>query len=179
MEAVDRAWPAASRVDTLLSSRRKAIAVWTDGVWRLRLIYDQRSPSGQYSDLLEHYLNLCAVLRPDVRLILQGPERRVELYVDAKLSERPQYLRGSLHKMISYLADRPGVFLPRGPRGRARQLAARGSTASPGRHRGLRRSRELPSRWPPRRGDPVLASFSAQIARSFARSCRVASEAGR
>lgn len=117
MEAVDRSWPAASRVDTLISSRRKAIAVWTDDQWRLRLIYDQRSPSGQYSDLLEHYLDLRAVLRPDVRLVLQGPEHRVELYIDAKLSERPQYLRGSLHKMISYVVDRPGAFLPHGPRG--------------------------------------------------------------
>lgn len=117
MEAIDRAWPGANRVDTLISTRRKAVAVWTNGVWRLRLIYDQRSPGGHYSDLLEHYLGLRAVLRPDVRLVLQGPERRVELYIDAKLSDRPQYLRVSLHKMISYVSDRPGAFLPCGPRG--------------------------------------------------------------
>lgn len=68
MEAIDRAWPQASRVDTLISRKRKAIAVWTSGAWRLRLIYDQRSPAGRYSDLLGHYLDVRGVLRPDVRL---------------------------------------------------------------------------------------------------------------
>lgn len=124
MEAIDRAWPGASRVDTLISRKRKAIAEWTSGAWRLRLLYDQRSPAGRYSDLLAHYLDVRAVLRPDVRLVLHGPERRVELYVDAKLSESQRYLQHSVHKMISYLADRPGSFLPLGPQGVLVSLAA-------------------------------------------------------
>lgn len=115
--AIDRIWPTATRIDSLIDPDRREVIVWKLPDWTLGLRYDHKSPPGYYSQTLRHAFDLRGVLRPDLRLTLQGPSKKIELYLDAKHSDSDRYIRYSATKMLASLIDRPGAFIDPGPRG--------------------------------------------------------------
>ena len=110
IESIDRAWPDATRRNTLISPRRKAIAVWRHESASLALHYNQGAKPGAYADALRHAYDAPSSLRPDLRLVYRDGEKKVELILDAKLSDRLGYLRAAYLKMHGYITDRPDAF---------------------------------------------------------------------
>lgn len=110
IESIDRAWPAATRKNTLIAANRRAIATWREGHAVLRLFYNQPAERGAYTHALRHAYDARAHLRPDLRLVFEDDRRKVELLLDAKLSSELGYLRAAYLKMHGYLADRPHAF---------------------------------------------------------------------
>jgi hypothetical protein len=110
LESIDRAWPDATRHNTIIASRRKAIAIWRRGSAHLSLFYNQGAQPGAYAGALRHAYDAQSSLRPDLRLVYRDPTQKVELLLDAKLSDRLGYLRASYLKMHGYIADRPAAF---------------------------------------------------------------------
>lgn len=110
LESVDRAWPDATRHNTIIATRRKAIAIWRRGSAHLSLFYNQGAQPGLYADALRHAYDAPSSLRPDLRLVYRDPSQKIELLLDAKLSDSLGYLRSSYLKMHGYLADRPAAF---------------------------------------------------------------------
>ncbi len=110
LESIDRAWPDATRHNTIIASRRKAIASWRRGAADLSLFYNQGARPGAYASALRHAYGAPSSLRPDLRLVYRDKGQTIELLLDAKLSDRLGYLRAAYLKMHGYIADRPAAF---------------------------------------------------------------------
>lgn len=110
MESIDRIWPDATRNDTIIASRRKAVAVWRRKSASLALYYNQGASPGAYSRALRHAYDAPSRLRPDLRLLYWDPGHQAEMLLDAKLSDSLGYLRAAYLKMHGYIADRPHAF---------------------------------------------------------------------
>lgn len=95
---------------SLIDERRDSVARWSVGDATLKLHYDQPAPSARHAAVMWKFFAVSAGLRPDVRVVLERGGERIVLVVDAKRSEKLDYLAASDLKMLGYVADQPSIF---------------------------------------------------------------------
>lgn len=100
---------------SLIDERRDSVARWNLGDATLKLHYDQPAPSARHSAVMRKFFGVAAGLRPDVRVILERGGQRIVLVVDAKRSEKLDYLAASDLKMLGYVSDQPTMFAEGAP----------------------------------------------------------------
>ncbi|MGF1469916.1 MAG: hypothetical protein ACFCGT_27645 [Sandaracinaceae bacterium] len=116
MELLDHILDAFPREDALITPDRAQVATWQLPAGTVSLFYDQSPDPARHAEVIGHYFETTASVRPDIRLRFESNASARELYLDPKCSEEMTYLAHSHLKMQGYVADAPERFVDPGPK---------------------------------------------------------------